>query len=686
MRGPYHAPMTDLRRPSSRTETRVTACPLDCPDRCTLEVTVDPDANRVLEVDGDRRNPLTEGYICSKVRRWPDLVHGADRIARPAKRVGAKGEGRFEEISWDEALDRIVGRLRECRDAGGESILPLSYGGSNGFFSQDTTDARLFRRLGASRLGRTVCAAATGRAAEGLYGKMPGIGYEDYAKARLIVVWGANPSASGIHLMSHIRRAKKSGARLVVIDPRRTPLAAQADRHIAPRPGTDLPLALAVTCWLFANDRADLAFLEKHATGFEELRERAKPWTPERAAAECGIDADEIVAFAREYAEASPAVLRCGWGPERNRNGGSAVAAILALPAIAGKFGIAGGGFTLSNSSGWRIDPERAIGAEEPSTRLVNMNHVGRLLEEADPAIRFLFVYNHNPAMTLPEQNRVLRGLAREDLFTVVFDSVYTDTTRYADVVLPATTFVEHRDLASGYGSYALASVEPVIDPVGEARSNHEVFGELLRRLDLEQEGDAADLDDWLAAMLAPLPRANKIASELRSDGISFPRFGDSPVQFESVFPRTPGGKARLFPEELDREAPHGLYAYQPDPATDAFPLALISPATGRSVNTTLGHLLLGPARLEMHPDDATARDLEDGAAVRVHNDLGEVLCELSTTDRIRPGTVSLPKGLWSRHTRNGATSNALSPDSLTDLGGGACFNDARVQVERAPS
>src|ERR1044072_7291214 len=435
---------------------RTTACPLDCPDACSLEVRVED--GRVTKLDGDRRNPYTQGFICSKVRHIPDLLYGPDRLLYPERRAGKKGEGRFERISWDEALSIIADRLKAARERfGGESILPYRYGGSNGMLTHEAFDARLFRRLGASTLLRTVCAAATGRAAVGLYGKMPGVAFTDYVHAQLIVIWGMNPSTTVIHLIPIVQEAQRRGAKLVVVDPRATPLAKQADIHLQVRPGGDLPLALAVTRWLFENGRADGAFLAAHTTGGDELRARAAEWTPERAEGPSGIPAAQIEAFAKLYADSSPAGIRCGWGLERNRNGGSAVAAVLALPAVGGKFGVRGGGYTMSNSGAWKVDEAAAVREPEPRTREVNMNHLGEaLLTLSDPPIDVPFVSNSNALATNPEQERVRQGLEREDLFTVVFAQVRTDTALYADVLLPATAFLEHRELARGYGAFVI--------------------------------------------------------------------------------------------------------------------------------------------------------------------------------------------------------------------------------------
>ena len=658
-----------------------TVCPLDCPDSCSLVATVQD--GKLMALDGTQANPVTGGYICAKVRRFPERVYGPDRLLTPMVRKGPKGLASFEPVSWDEALECIASKMREAKSRhGGEAVLPYSYGGSNGLLTQDTSDATLFRRFGASRLARTVCAAPTGAANLALYGKMPSVSYEDYPEARLILLWGANPSSSGIHLVPYIREAQRRGATLVVVDPRVTPLAKQAQIHLAVRPGTDLPVALAIHRYLFEEGRADTAFLAQHADGVDELRERAAPWTFERAAAEAGIDASALRRVAELYAGTSPALVRCGWGQERNRNGGSATMAILALPAVAGKFGMRGGGFTMSNSASWGITRDW-IGAGEAETRVVNMNHLGRaLLDYTDPPITVLFVYNSNAAVTTPDQQRVLRGLSRDDLFTVVFDQVMTDTARYADVLLPATTFVEGYDIARGYGPISLRLARPVIEAVGDARSNADVFGALLRKLDLAEEGEPEGELEEMLDVLGKLPAA--IGDDLRERGVATPPYDGRPVQFENVWPLTPDRKVHLFPEALDREAPQGLYGYQPDPATPEFPLALISPSSERTISSTLGELPRPEARLLMHPDDATARGLKDGDAIRVFNHLGEVRCNVIVGPWIGRGTVSLPKGLWRKHTANGYTGTVLVPDSLTDLGGGACFNDARVQVEPA--
>jgi len=656
------------------------ACPLDCPDHCSLDVTVEE--GKVVRVEDRPANPITGGFICGKVRRIARHLYGDDRLRYPGIREGKKGEGRFRRATWEEALDHIAARLAEIRrTSGGEAILPYYYGGSNGALTQDSTDASFFRRLGATRILRTLCAAAASRAASGLYGKMPGVGYPDYEDAKMIIVWGQNPSASSIHLVPIIQRAVEKGARLIVVDPRRTPLAKLAHRHLAVRPGTDLVLALALARWLFVNGRSDEAFLAANATGVEQFRERAMAWTPEAAAAITGISAADIEATAAEYADANPAVIRCGWGLERNRNGGSAVAAVIALPAVAGKFGVRSGGYTLSNGAAWKLSP--SIDDAESTGRVINMNDLGEaLLTLKTPRIEALFVYNCNPIMTVPDQNKVKQGMEREDLFTVVFDSMATDSALYADVVLPATTFLEHTELSRGYGSMSLQMATPVVKPEGEARPNYQVFDELVRRCGLSKPGDTSDPTELTRKILAAQPDADELLSTISTSGVAAPDSGECPIQFVDVFPQTDDRKVHLCPADLDAEAPHGLYHWQPDPGTPRYPLALISPALGTTISSTFAQLIPGIIPVEIHPDDAAPRGIRDGAAVRIHNELGEVLTTARLTRDVSPGVLNLPKGLWARHTTNGSTANALSPATHSDIGGNACFNDARVEVE----
>ncbi len=658
----------------------MTACPLDCPDACSLSVTVRD--GKVIEIDGGHENPVTHGYICAKVRRFADRMYGDARLRYPMVRTGPKAHPTFARVEWNEALELIAARMTAVRtECGAEAILPFCYGGSNGMLTHDGLDALFFRRLGASRLARTVCAAPTGAANQALYGKMPSVTYQDYPHARLIVLWGMNPSVSGIHALPYLKEARDNGARIVVVDPRTTPVAKTADLHLPVRPGTDVAVALAIHRFLFEEGFADTAFLAAHAHGADALRARAAEWTFARASEVSGVDADVIAQLARWYATTTPALIRCGWGLERNRNGGNAALAVLALPTVGGKFGVRGGGYAMSNSASWDIT-RTWVTEPEAATRLVNMNHLGRVLTEpVDPPVKLLFVYNANPAVTIPDQQRVLRGLQRDDLFTVVFDQVFTDSCLYADVVLPATTFLEGYDIARAYGPLSLQLGRPVVDPIGEARSNADVFGELGDRMGLLREDEPRGELDLLLRVLRELPAG--IGASLEQGRPADQPWNGAPVQFVDVLPQTSDGKVHLFPEALEREAPLGLYRFQSDPATATFPLALISPASDRTISSMLGELPRPAVKLTMHPADAARRELADGDEVRIFNQLGEVRCGLQIGTWVRPGVVSLPKGLWRKSTANSNTATTLAPDTLTDIAGGACFNDARVEVAK---
>ena len=657
-----------------------TTCPLDCPDACLLEVTVSD--GRVTRIDGSHDDPVTAGFICSKVRGFARRQHGDHRLTSPFRRTGQKGAGTFARISWAEAIEEITDRFRRITSEwGAEAILPYHYGGSNGLVTDGTLDELYFGRLGASRLAKTLCAAPTTSVALAMYGKMPGVAFRDFMHANCVVVWGANPKASNIHLVPFIKAAKARGAFVAVVDPVRNLAAGEADLHVAVLPGTDLPVALAlVRCW-HQWDALDRAFLATHATGVEPLLEAAAAWPLERAAKESGVPAETIERLARELMNRNPAVVRCGWGVERNRNGGQAVAAILAIPALLGKFGVRGGGYALSNNGAARVERDAIPGRLGWDTRVVNMTQLGDVLTgDVAPPIKGLFVYNCNPAVTVPDQEVVLRGLAREDLFTVVFDQLMTDSARYADVILPATTFLEHVDLRAGYGNYVVGKVAPLLEPVGEAKSNVEVFGLLGRAMGFDDEAFGWDDQEVCNRFLAGMTLGGNAIETQDRDTVSwwydFP--GPTPVMFETVFPRTSDAKVHLAPEVL------GAQAYQYLPCISDYPLALISPATSRTTNSTMGEYAIPELYIELHPDDAAVRGVADDDTVRVFNELSEVVCRARLRDRVRPGVVSMPKGAWQRSTSAGRTATALCPATISDVGGGACYNDARVEVARA--
>lgn len=660
-------------------------CPLDCPDRCSLDVTVE--AGRVVKIAGNRVNPVTDDFICGKVSRFAERVHGPDRLLTPLRRTGPKGSGAFAPISWDDAISEIVGRFLELRARhGGESILPLYYSGSNGMLTDGTFDTRWFRLLGASRLDRTVCAAPTGAAAKALFGKMPGVPFEDYPLAKLAVIWGGNPAASNIHLLPYLKELRRRGGRVVLVDPRRT--FDGIDLHLPLYPGTDLALALAMIAETERRGLVARDFLAKHARGTDELLARARGWTLERAAETTRLALADLRRFADLFFDADPAVVRCGWGPERNRNAEGAIAAILALPAIAGKLGKRGGGWTASTSGSYRVDEELVARIPAPATRVVNMSRVARALEEEQaPPIRGLFVYNANPMVTVPDQNRFERALANEELFTVVSDQVMTDTALFGDVVLPATTFLEHRELSKSYGVCGLQYAEAAIPPVGESLPNEELFRRLGRATaaalgtgrELFEESDEEILARAVASIRGPLSREDGAVAIRPGHFVPMDFPGPVPIPFVNVFPQNDDRKIDLAASALGPEV-HDWIDLPDDPA---HPLALISPASHRTITSTCGEYNLPEARLEMNPADAAARGVADGDPVRIWNGLGEVRAVARVVDTIRPGVVSLPKGLWRKASRNGKTSTALIPDAVTRVVGGATWNDARVQVAR---
>ena len=664
-------------------ETKSSACPLDCPDLCGLTVTVDQ--GRVVSVDGDHRSPFTNGLICGKVRKIADHLYGPDRLLHPMVRKGPKGSGEWERLSWDAALDAITVRLEAIRARhGGQAILPFHYGGSNGWLTDGALAERFWRRMRTSVLVKTYCSAAATEATRGLYGKMPGVVLEDYEHAKLIVLWGINPTATGIHLVPVLKRAREHGAKLVVIDPRATPLAHQADLYLPIRPGADLPVALGIIDALFTRGHADQEFLATHCEEVDELRRRAAAWPLDRAAREARIDPELLERFVELYAATSPAIIRPGYGVERNRNGGSAIAAVIAIPAVAGKFGVRGGGFTMSNSdANWTVNAETAIGTEPQVARLVNQCGVAEALATLkDPPIEALFVYNANPASTAPDQRRLVEQLRREDLFVVVHEQVWTDTAQLADIVLPATTFLEHRELRRGYGNMKMYDSPAVATPAGEARSNNQLFGALLERFDLVEAGDAMTDQQLVDATFAAGTHGPALKRQLAEHGIATPANATHPVLFVDTFP--PAGKVHLVPAALDRDAVGGLYIYKPDPETDEFPLALISPALATQISSMFGQLRHAPGEMEISVMDAAERGIATGDTVRAWNTTGEVLCLAKVTSDVRPGVCVLAKGLWRKHTANGYTANALIPPKYADLGGQGAFNDARIQVAKA--
>jgi anaerobic selenocysteine-containing dehydrogenase len=664
--------------PSS--EIRTTTCVLDCPDGCALEVEVVDD--KVARVGP----AVAEGtdFICGKVAGFAKRLYHEERILHPLRRTGAKGRGHFEIISWQDALQEVGNRLLEVRETwGGEAILPYHYGGSNGKLTDEFLDDLFFARLGASRLAKTICAVPATEVATSMYGKMPGVAFEDYPRARCIVVWGANPRGSNIHLVPYLREARANGAFVATVDPRQNLGAGEVDLHLPVLPGQDLPVALAMINRWRSRGLLDAAFLRESTHGSQALLERASEWTVERAAAVAGVPARDLARLADRLAELSPAVVRCGWGLERNKNGAQAIAAVLAIPALLGKFGVPGGGYTLSNNGGSHFDRDAVLGPIEWKTRELNMTQLGRLIDtspsdELSPPVKALFVYNANPVASTPRQSRIERGLAREDLFTVVHEQVMTDTARWADIVLPAATFLEGTDLRVSYGDYVAGGIRPVVAPVAEARTNMQLFSALGRHLGMVDEAFTWSDEELLrrAAAAVELGGERAVPEVGKGSRQRYGFAGRAPVQFLSVRPQTADTKAQLTPPVLGPEP----FAWQ-QPANH-FPLALVTAASALLINSTFGETSVDTLTVSVHPEDAARRGFETGARVRVFNDLGEVHCRARVTPKLRPGVVWIPKGAWKRSSLNGATATALCPDDAQVVGDAACFNDARVEIE----
>ena len=670
-------------------ELKASVCPLDCPDTCSLAVTIAGD--QVVAVGGSKVNPITHGAVCAKVaNHYPEFVHGANRLRHPLKRVGAKGGGRFVRISWDEALDIVHARVGDIISRyGSQSLLPLNYAGPHGMLAGDSMSLRFFHRIGASLLNRTpLCGGIRSAAYSGTFGATPGTPLQQVSLAKLIIVWGNNATSCNLHLMRQINAAKRNGAKLVVVDPRRVRVAEQAHLHLPVRPGTDVVLAWAIAVELERRGGLDHGFIQEHVLGFDAYMEAARAYPAERAAEICGVPVEDIRTLAGWYAEASPAVIAWGNGLERNQNGGSGLRAIAALPALAGKFGVPGGGLVGGAGHAFPKTPDKLTRTDfvPAQTRTINIIDVGGLLldKSLSPPLQALFIYNHNPLIVHPDQNRMKRGLAREDLFIVGIEVAMTDSMAYADVILPACTHFEHADVYPAYGHQYLQRAEAVIPPVGESLPNTEIFRRLAARFGFTDaaflQSDCELMDE---ALNAEDPRMQGLrTSQIPTDRAIKMKFaGEEPVLFKNVSPKTPSGRVELESSALGVRYGAALPRYRP--LASAYPLTLITPASDKRITSTFGGLAVnsGTPVLEMNPADAAARGLADGIPVKVWNDLGEVILQLRITDAVRSGVVSSEKGAWLRTSPNGQTVSALAPAHKADLADGACYNDARVEV-----
>ena len=647
---------------------------------------------RAVTLGGDPDHAFTQGFLCAKVNHYLERVYSPDRVLFPMKRVGPKGEGKFRRITWDEALDTIASRFRAVIDVHGpQAILPYSYAGNMGLLSYGSMDRRFFGALGATLLERTICSSAGGAGLAATVGRSIGFDPEAIVHARLIVAWGANIVSSNVHLWPFIEEARLRGAKLVVVDPYRSRTAERADQHIALLPGTDAALALGVMHVVFRDGLEDADYIARYTEGIDAVRAEAAQWTPESTAQVTGLDAGVIEGFAREYATVRPSAIRLNYGLNRHAGGGTAVRVIATLPALVGAWRDVGGGVLLSTSGTF---PTAGAALERPDlvpkgTRSLNMSRIGHILNDStlDPPIGAIFVYNANPVAVAPDSESVRAGFAREDLFTVVHELFMTDTADFADVVLPATTTLEHYDIHKAYGHLYLSLSKPAIEPLGESRPNTEVFRQLAARMGLDhpalRESDeemARAAMDWSHPHLrgVDFDRLEREGSVRLAVGQPFAPFA------EGNFP-TPSGRCRLHagyvPPRENASSNPGL--------ARRYPLAFISPPAHHFLNSTFSAQPVFVRReseptLTMNPQDAAARGIVDGQQVRTFNDRGSFLASARVSDDARPGVVVGLSIWWAKMCPGGRNANAVTSQEITDLGGGATFYDVLVEVAPA--
>ncbi|WP_026436257.1 molybdopterin-dependent oxidoreductase [Acidovorax sp. JHL-9] len=667
------------------------ACPHDCPDTCALITTVENGV--ATRVQGNPDHPHTDGVLCAKVSKYTERSYHPERILTPLRRTGPKGSGQFAPVGWDEALADIAQRLQSIAARAPEAILPYSYAGTMGLVQGESMDRRFFHRLGASQLDRTICASAGAEALVQTLGGKLGMKVEFFAESRLILIWGSNSIGSNLHFWRYAQQAKRNGARLVCIDPRKTETADKCHEHIQLRPGTDAALALALMHELIQNDWLDPDYIAQYTLGWDQLRERALQWPPERAAEVCGVPVEQIRQLAQDYGTTQPAAIRLNYGMQRVRGGGNAVRAVACLPALTGAWRHRAGGMLLSSSGQFPV--QRAV-LQRPdlmparTPRMLNMVQIGDdLLRDTAPGfgprIEALVVYNSNPVAVAPDSSKVVRGFAREDLFTVVLEHFRTDTADYADYILPATTQLEHRDVHLAYGHTDVLLNRPAIAPRGQARSNAQIFRDLAARMGFT-EPCFADSDEALCRQA--FGDAVDYAL-LETQGFATLALPDAPFA-EGGFP-TPSGKCEFFSARLAAQGLDGLPDHLPNhelQGTDArYPLAMISPPARNFLNSTFVNVqslraIEGRPVLEIHPDDAATRGIADGAVVRVFNDRGSYLCHATVSRRARPGVVNGLGIWWRKLGLDGTNVNEVTSQALTDLGRAPTFYDCLVEVE----
>jgi anaerobic selenocysteine-containing dehydrogenase len=698
------------------------ACPHDCPDACGVLITVED--GRATKVQGDPAHPMTRGFLCAKVAKYLERVYSPDRVLYPMRRVAPKGppsgEGSrgapaaqaFERITWDEALHEIASRFREiASEFGSEAILPYSYGGTLGALNGGSMDRRFFHRLGASQLARNICSAAGEAGLKSVIGIKIGTEPEQFAHSRYIIAWASNIHANNVHLWPFISEARRNGAKLVVIDPYRTRTAACADWYLPINPGTDGALALGMMHVIINEGLHDADYVARHTSGFDQLREKVQEYPPERVEKWTGIAAADVVKFAREYATTRPAVIRLNYGVQRSEGGGMATRAITMLPCITGSWKEVGGGLQLSTSGAYGLNKEALertdfmqVALGRPA-RTVNMVELGKALNTLnDPPLKALFVYNSNPAAVCPNHNEVIRGLGRTDLFTVVHEQFFTDTVDYADIVLPATTFFEHKDLQTAYGHYYLQMSDPAIAPLGECRPNVEVFRALAERMGFSEECFKDSVDQMIdAALDSRNPRLQGIGRErLERDGhvrLNFnPKTSASDSQVSDFLPfaegnfATPNGKAELYSEELKGQGLDPVVAFTPPSESrhsaqaKSFPLELLARKADNFLNSSFANLaeiqkMEEVGLLEMNAADAQVRGIADGDSVRVFNRRGDILLRARVDGAVQAGVVSA-KLHWAKLSSGSRNINVLTSEKLTDLGNSATFYSVLVEVE----
>src|SRR5271157_2218418 len=686
-------------------------CPHDCPDACGALITVED--GRATRIQGDSAHPITQGFLCAKVAKYLDRVYSPDRVLYPMRRIAPKGSGgpgAFQRISWDQALEEIVTKLKHIRsEFGPEAVLPYSYGGNLGMLNGASMDRRFFHRLGASQLLRTICSITGDDAIISVYGRRVGTEPEQFRHSKYIIAWASNIHGNNVHLWPFVEEARRNGAKLVVIDPYRTRTARVADWHIPINPSTDVALAMGMMHIILRDGLHDADYISRYADGFDELQNRLPKYTPRQVSEWTGIPEKDIETLTHEYATMRPAAIRLNYGIQRAQNGGAAVRAVCMLPVITGSWKEVGGGLQLSLSGSYGLNTDAMertdLMRKSPlgrDARSINMVELGKALTEAsDPPVKALFVYNSNPAAVCPEHNLVVRGLKRADLFTVVHEQFFTDTTDYADILLPATTFFEQKDLVKSYGHLYLQVSQQAIDPLGECRANVEFFRELALRMGFEDACFRETVDELIEGALSSgvsqlagitrerLEREPQVRLNLHGDE------SDKPwLPFAKGFP-TPNGKARLYDASLIAHGMDPVAEFVPPEESrhtalaQKYPLELLARKADNFLNSTFVNLpslqkMEQQHELEMSRADAESRGIQDGDRVRVFNDRGEIVLRARVDGAVASGVVGAKLG-WAKLSEGGVNINVLTSTRLTDLGGGATFYSTLVEVERTP-